>query len=47
MHALLQYYPYKTGRKYADIGGIIEDIIKPKGYRSVKEFCGHGYAASY
>ena len=32
----------KPGRKYSDIGGIIEDIVKPKGYTSVKEFCGHG-----
>ena len=30
------------GKKYNEIGGIIEDIIKPKGYASVKEFCGHG-----
>ena len=32
----------KPGVKYSEIGGIIEDIIKPKGYSSVKEFCGHG-----
>ncbi|KAJ1404907.1 peptidase M24, structural domain-containing protein [Ochromonadaceae sp. CCMP2298] len=32
----------QPGRKYSDIGGIIEDIIKPKGYSTVKEFCGHG-----
>lgn len=32
----------KPGEKYSDIGGIIEDIIVPKGYTSVKEFCGHG-----
>jgi methionyl aminopeptidase len=32
----------KPGRKYSDIGGIIEDIIKPKGYATVREFCGHG-----
>lgn len=33
----------KPGQKYSDIGGVIEDIISPKGYTSVKEFCGHGY----
>jgi len=32
----------KPGAKYSDIGGVIEDVVKPKGYSSVKEFCGHG-----
>ena len=32
----------KPGVKYSDIGGVIEDIIVPKGYTSVREFCGHG-----
>lgn len=32
----------KPGAKYSDIGGIIEDIITPRGYTSVQEFCGHG-----
>lgn len=32
----------QTGGKYSDIGGIIEDIVTPKGYTSVREFCGHG-----
>ena len=32
----------KPGTKYSDIGGVIEDIIIPKGYTSVREFCGHG-----
>jgi methionyl aminopeptidase len=32
----------KPGRKYSDIGGIIEDIIAAKGYSTVKDFCGHG-----
>jgi methionyl aminopeptidase len=32
----------KPGVKYNEIGGVIEDIIAPKGYTSVKEFCGHG-----
>jgi methionyl aminopeptidase len=33
----------KPGTKYSDIGGVIEDIIVPKGYTSVREFCGHGW----
>lgn len=32
----------KPGTKYNLIGGVIEDIVRPKGYSSVKEFCGHG-----
>jgi methionyl aminopeptidase len=32
----------KPGVRYSEIGGVIEDIIKPKGYTSVEEFCGHG-----
>lgn len=32
----------KPGVKYSAIGGVIEDYITPKGYTSVKEFCGHG-----
>lgn len=32
----------KPGRKYSDIGGIIEGHIKKKGYSSVEDFCGHG-----
>lgn len=30
------------GKPYSGIGGIIEDAIKPYGYTSVREFCGHG-----
>ena len=30
------------GKKYSDIGGVIQSVIDPKGYSSVKEFCGHG-----
>lgn len=36
----------KPGTKYSEIGGVIEDYIKPKGYTSVREFCGHGYVAT-
>ena len=32
----------KPGTKYSEIGGVIEEIIIPKGYTSVREFCGHG-----
>jgi len=32
----------KPGQAYKDIGAIIDDIIIPKGYQSVKQFCGHG-----
>ena len=32
------------GVPYNAIGAVIEDIIKPKGFSSVKKFCGHGYA---
>lgn len=31
------------GVPYNAIGAVIEDIIKPKGFSSVKKFCGHGY----
>ena len=30
------------GKKYSDIGVIIEDIVKPKGYSIVDSFVGHG-----
>jgi methionyl aminopeptidase len=32
----------QPGKRYNEIGGIIEDIIIPKGYASVQGFCGHG-----
>jgi methionine aminopeptidase len=31
-----------SGARYSEIGGVIEDVIAPKGYSSVKDFCGHG-----
>ncbi len=31
------------GVPYNAIGAVIEDIVKPKGFSSVKKFCGHGY----
>ncbi|KAJ8600836.1 hypothetical protein CTAYLR_006428 [Chrysophaeum taylorii] len=30
------------GKPYKEIGGVIEDFIKPHGYASVRQFCGHG-----
>ena len=27
---------------FSGIGAIIEDYVRPYGYSSVKEFCGHG-----
>jgi methionyl aminopeptidase len=32
----------KPGMPFSGIGAVIEDIITPKGYTSVREFCGHG-----
>eukprot|EP00908_Phaeocystis_cordata_P010460 Transcript_2131.p2 GENE.Transcript_2131~~Transcript_2131.p2 ORF type:complete len:420 (+),score=178.02 Transcript_2131:105-1262(+) len=32
----------RPGQPYNGIGAIIEDAIKPYGYSSVREFCGHG-----
>ena len=30
------------GKDYKDIGAIIEDYVVPRGYSSVRNFCGHG-----
>ena len=32
----------KPGQPYSGIGRIIEDMVTPYGYTSVREFCGHG-----
>lgn len=32
----------RPGVKYSELGGIIEDLIKAKGYSTVEIFCGHG-----
>lgn len=32
----------KPGVKYSEIGGVIDAYITPRGYTSVKEYCGHG-----
>eukprot|EP01041_Mallomonas_annulata_P004640 gene4640-9208_t len=37
----------KPGVKYNEIGGIIEDIVRAKGYSSVREFCGHGIGRAF
>lgn len=30
------------GKDYKDIGAIIEDYVTPRGFSSVRNFCGHG-----
>jgi len=37
----------KPGRDYKDIGAIIEDYIVPKGYSTVRNFCGHGIGSVF
>jgi len=37
----------KPGNHYRDIGGIIEDYITPRGYTTVKNFCGHGIGSVF
>jgi methionyl aminopeptidase len=32
----------EAGKDYKDIGAIIEDHIVPKGFSTVRNFCGHG-----
>lgn len=32
----------RPGVPYSELGGVMEDVFAPKGYTSVKEFCGHG-----
>lgn len=35
------------GRDYKDIGGIIEDHVTPRGFSTVRNFCGHGVGATF
>lgn len=35
------------GKAYKEIGGVIEDVIKPHGYSSVKAFVGHGIGRDF
>lgn len=37
----------KPGNDYKDIGAIIEDFITPKGYSTVRNFCGHGIGSTF
>jgi len=37
----------RPGRKYQDIGAIIEDHVTPLGYSTVKTFCGHGIGSTF
>jgi methionyl aminopeptidase len=32
----------EPGKDYKDIGAIIEDYVLPKGFSTVRNFCGHG-----
>lgn len=37
----------QPGNDYKDIGAIIEDHVEPKGYASVRNFCGHGIGSVF
>jgi len=37
----------QPGRDYKDIGAIIEDHITPKGFSTVRNFCGHGIGSTF
>jgi methionyl aminopeptidase len=37
----------KPGQPYKGIGQIIEDYIRPHGYTSVRDFCGHGVGSVF
>ena len=37
----------QPGRDYKDIGGIIEEYIVPRGYTTVRNFCGHGIGSVF
>jgi methionyl aminopeptidase len=37
----------KPGRDYKDIGAIIEDYVVPRGFSTVRNFCGHGIGSVF
>jgi methionyl aminopeptidase len=37
----------KPGRDYKDLGAIMEDYITPKGFSTVRNFCGHGIGSVF
>lgn len=37
----------EPGRPYKEIGGIIEDYVRERGYTTVKQFCGHGIGSVF
>jgi methionyl aminopeptidase len=37
----------KPGNDYKDIGAIIEDYIVPRGFSTVRNFCGHGIGQTF
>jgi methionyl aminopeptidase len=37
----------RPGREYKEIGAIIEDYVVPRGYTTVRNFCGHGVGSTF
>jgi methionyl aminopeptidase len=37
----------RPGRDYKEIGAIIEDYVVPKGFSTVRNFCGHGIGQTF
>lgn len=37
----------QAGRDYKDLGAIIEDYIVPRGFSTVRQFCGHGIGRTF
>jgi methionyl aminopeptidase len=37
----------RPGHDYKEIGGIIEDYVVPRGFASVRNFCGHGIGSIF
>lgn len=37
----------QPGRDYKEIGGVIEDYVVPKGFSTVRNFCGHGIGSVF
>jgi methionyl aminopeptidase len=37
----------EPGRAYKEIGQVIEDYVVPRGYTTVRNFCGHGIGSTF
>lgn len=37
----------QVGKDYKDIGAIIEDYVEPRGFTTVRNFCGHGIGSVF